>query len=171
LQPEVTERLRFALDQNFPPFVMDVAEYFPNTELASLFKIDPRLCDLDDRRLIIYLHQTGWHGLITNNYRMLWVPPEIAAIAKAKIAVFAVEGLGDDPLRATGAVLQHLPAVLLRVTPGKAQVFKTGKPRSPQPEAAWSYFVQSADRRRTDASDLYEQVKVTDEELATPIFD
>jgi hypothetical protein len=166
----VTEPLRFALDQNFPPFVIDVAEYFPSAELAPLFKIDPRLCDLDDRRLIIYLHQAGWHGLITNNYKMLWVPPEIAAIVKAKIAVFAVEGLGDDPLRATGAVIQHLPAVLKRVTPGKAQVFRTGKPRSPQPDAAWNYFQQAADRRKSEASDLYAQVKVTDEELETPIF-
>ena len=167
----MTERLRFALDQNFPPFVLDVAEYFPDTELKTLHKIDPRLSELDDRELIIYLHQSGWHGLITNNYKMLRVPPEIAAILKAKIAVFAVEGLGDDPLRATGSVLQHLPAVLKRVTPGKAQVFLTGKPRAPQPEAAWQYFEEAARRRQTEASDLYEQVKVTDEELATPVFE
>jgi hypothetical protein len=167
----VTERLRFVLDQNFPPLVLEVAEYFPNTELKPLFQIDPRICDLDDRRLIIYLQQAGWHGLITNNYKMLWVPAEIAAIVKAKIAVFAVEGLGDDPLRATGAVLQHLPAILRRVTPGKAQVFRTGKPRSPQPASAWNYFQEAADRRKADASELYQQVKVTDEELATPIFD
>ncbi|TCO46180.1 hypothetical protein EV646_107202 [Kribbella antiqua] len=167
----MTERLRFALDQNFPPFVLDVAEYFPNTELKPLFKIEPRLCDLDDRRLIIYLHQAGWHGLISNNYRMLWVPPEIAAIVKARIAVFAIEGLGDDPLRATGSVLLHLPAVLKRVTPGKAQVFRTGKPRSPQPDDAWQYFEEAAHRRRADVSELYEQVKVTDEELDTPIFE
>lgn len=164
------ERLRFALDQNFPPFVLDVAEYFPDTELTTLHKIDPRISDLDDRRLVIYLHQAGWHGLITNNYRMLWVPPEIAAIAKAKITVFAVEAVGDDPLRATGSVLLHLPAVLKRVTPGKAQVFRTGKPRSPQPEDAWHYFEEAARRRRADVSELYEQVKVTDEELETPIF-
>jgi hypothetical protein len=167
----VTERLRFALDQNFPPFVLEVADYFPNTELAPLFRIDPRLCDLDDRSLIIHLHQTGWHGLITNNYKMLWVPQEISAIVKARLAVFAVEGLGDDPLRATGAVLLHLPAILRRVVVGKSQVFTTGKPRSPQPTDAWEYFEESARRRKADAAELYERVKVTDEELVTPVLD
>lgn len=167
----MVQQLRFALDQNFPPFVLDVAEYFPDTELKPLRGIDPRLSDLDDRRLIIYLHQAGWDGLITNNYKMLWVPPEIAALVKSRIALFAVEGLGDDPLRATGAVLQHLPSILKRVTPGKAQVFRTGKPRAPQPEDAWTYFEESAKRRRTGASELYDEVKVTDGELATPILD
>ncbi|MDX6240114.1 MAG: hypothetical protein QOG10_4934 [Kribbellaceae bacterium] len=167
----MAERLRFALDQNFPPFVLDVAGYFPNAELTPLFKIDPRVSDLDDRSLIIYLHQAGWHGLITNNYKMLWVPAEISAIVKAKIAVFAVEGLGDDPLRATGSVLLHLPAILNRVTAGKAQVFRTGKPRSPQAEKAWTYFEEAAGRRNIDATELYEQVKVTDEELQTPVLE
>lgn len=135
----MAERLRFALDQNFPPLVMEVAELFPNAEQAPLFKIDPRICDLDDRPLIIYLRQAGWHGLITNNYKMLWVPSEVAAVVKAKIAVFAVQGLGDDPLRATGAVLLHLPAVLKRVVVGQAQVFRTN-PRHPHHRAHGTTF-------------------------------
>lgn len=107
--------LRFALDQNFPALALQAQSLFPEAELASLHQIDPRLGNLDDRQLIIYLRQAGWHGLITNNYKMLSVPVEIAAVVKARIAVFAVEGLGSDPLRATGAVLLHLPAVLRRV--------------------------------------------------------
>jgi hypothetical protein len=102
--------LRLALDQNFPtPLINAVRAYLPsNLGLQSLHEIDPRLSDLDDRPLIIGLHQLGWDGLITNNYKMLEGPTEIAAIVTTKIIIIAIEGLGHDPLRgrrrvATGA--------------------------------------------------------------------
>ena len=74
--------------------------------------------ELDDRPLIIALHQTGWDGLITNNYKMLDVPGEVAAIVKTKLTVIAVEGLGHDPLRAVGALLLELPGVPDESAPG-----------------------------------------------------
>jgi len=162
-------RLRLALDQNFPVLVLNATSLLPEVEIAPLYQIDPRLSDLDDRRLMIALHQLGWRGLITNNYKMLWVPSEIAAAVKTKSVIFAVEGVGDDPLRATGAVLLDLPAAVRRVRSGKAQVFRVN-PRGPQPVEAWEYFRQAAERRKVDASVLYEQVKVTDEELNTLIL-
>jgi hypothetical protein len=113
----------------------------------TIHKIDPRLSDLDDRKLLIALHQLGWQGLITNNYKMLRVPAEIAAIVKTKLAVFAVEGIGDDPLRATGAVLLHLPSVAKQIQTGKARVFRVN-PRAPQPEDAWEFFRLAAERRK-----------------------
>jgi hypothetical protein len=79
--------------------------------VSSLHQIDRRLCDLDDRSLLIALRQLGWNGLITNNYRMLAVPHEIAAIIKTRTTVVAVEGLGHDPLRAVGALLLELPGL------------------------------------------------------------
>lgn len=161
--------MRFALDQTIPPLVLDVASYFPDVELAPLAEIDRRLCDLDDRELIIGLRQTGWHGLVTTNYKMLWVPIEISAVVKAGIAVFAIQDVGDDPLRATGAILLHLPAVLKRVIVGEPQIFRTN-PNAPTPEDAWDYFRQAADRLGTDAEILYSQVKVTDDELTTPVL-
>ena len=100
---------------------------------------------------------------------MLWVPAEIAAVVKTKLVVFAVEGVGDDPLRATGALLLDLPPVVRRIRPGKAQVFRV-HPRDPQPEDAWKYFVQAATRRNVSPNALYEEVKVTDEELAEPVL-
>ena len=49
-------------------------------------------------------YQLGWAGQVTNNYKMLYVPAEIAAIVKTKLLVFAVEGVGHDPLPATGTL-------------------------------------------------------------------
>jgi hypothetical protein len=165
----VATRLRLALDQNFPVLILNATDLIPEVEITSVHRIDPRLSDLDDRKLVIALHQLGWRGLITNNYKMLWIPSEIAAVVKTKAVIFAVEGLGDDPLRATGAVLLELPDVVKRVRPGKAQVFRV-HPRAPQPVDAWNYFRQAADRRRVDTSLLYEDVRVTDEELNTRVL-
>jgi hypothetical protein len=162
-------RPAFALDQNFPPFVLDVAQLLPELTIAPIFQIDSRLSDLDDRQLVIALYQLGWTGLITNNYKMLWVPAEIAAVVKTKLTIFAIEGVGHDPLRATGAVLLELPGVLRRLRPNQAQVFRVN-PRSVRPITAWDYFKVAATRRRVAAGELYEQVKVTDLELETPVL-
>jgi hypothetical protein len=75
-------RLRFALDQNFPPLLSGVEELLPEVQIRHVHKIDNRMPRLEDRELIISLHQLGWDGLITNNYKMLWQPVEIAAIVK-----------------------------------------------------------------------------------------
>ena len=61
--------VRLALDQNFPiPLINAVRDYLPSTvRLAHLKSIDRRMQELDDRSLIIALHQAAWDGLITNN--------------------------------------------------------------------------------------------------------
>ncbi len=73
-------------------------------DLTSVRKIDPALSDLSDRNLFIALKQLGFDGLVTNNYKMLNVPEEIAAIVSTKATVIAVVGLGHDPIRAVGAL-------------------------------------------------------------------
>ena len=76
-----------------------VRDYLPPTlQLAHLKTIDRRPPELDDRSLIIALHETGWDGLITNNNKMLDVSAEVAAIVKTKLTVIAIEGLGHDPV-------------------------------------------------------------------------
>jgi hypothetical protein len=162
-------RLRFALDQNFPPLLPGVETLLPEVEIAHVQKIDPRMPRLEDRELVISLHQLGWHGLITNNYKMLWQPVEIAAIVKTKLTVFAVRGVGDDPVRATGAVLLDFPGALKRIIAGKSHVFLVS-PRNPLPREGWEYFKEAAERRRVTPSELYAEVKVTDAELRAPIL-
>jgi hypothetical protein len=72
---------------------------------------------------------------VANNHKMLYVPAEVAAIVKTKLLVFAVEGVGHDPLRATGAPLRDLPGALKRYKPGTSQVFRV-KSRDPRPAEA-----------------------------------
>jgi len=85
--------VRLALDQNFPtPILAALSEFIVDIELIPLRRIDPRLSSLDDRTLVVALHQLGFPGLVTNNYKMLKNPNELAAIVATKLTVFAIEG-------------------------------------------------------------------------------
>jgi hypothetical protein len=163
--------LRLALDQNFPtPLINAVRAYLPsNLELQSLHEIEPRLSDLDDRPLIIGLHQLGWDGLITNNYKMLEVPTEIAAIVTTKMIIIAIEGLGHDPLRAVGALLLELPGLPDRLKPGTSNVFRLAYRRRP-PEDAWTYLHRAADRVGLRADQLWRRVRVSGDELGNAVL-
>jgi hypothetical protein len=160
-----------ALDQNFPiPLLGAISAYLPDQlEIKSLRQIDQRLSELDDRPLLIALSQLGWDGLITNNYKMLDVPTELAAIVKTKAVVVAIEGLGHDPLRAVGALLLELPTLEDRIRPRRSNVFRLRYPRRAA-EDAWTYFQSAARRLEREPQELWAQVGVSDEELSGPIL-
>jgi len=162
----VEERKRIALDVNFPePILKCLADFMPDIELVPVRRIDPALAELSDRDLVLALRQEGFDWLVTNNFKMLRNPQELAAIMKSGVTVFAVEGTGDDPLRATGAVLLDLPGALRRQQSSK--VFWS-RPRNPDPQDPWELFTQAAERRHSDAAELYDEVKVTDGERDRP---
>ena len=165
-------RLRLALDQNFPtPLINAVRIYLPeDIDLVHLPSIDPRLSELSDRRLFIALAQLGFDGMVTNNYKMLDVPEEIAAIVKTKSVVVAVEALGHDPIRAVGALLLELPGLTRRLRPGVSNVFRLHYEHR-QPRDAWEYIKAAAGRLGQQPDELWERVKVTDQELAQQILD
>lgn len=159
---------RLALDVNFPePILETLSDFMVDVELVPLRRIDPALSDLEDRALMVALHQEGLDWLVTNNYKMLRNPSELAAIMKAQMKVFAIEGVGADPLRATGALLLDLPGAIRSSTPGRSQVFWS-RPRNPNPQKPWDLFSKAAERRHQEAGEMYEQVKVSDTELTTP---
>ena len=162
--------IQLALDHNFPePLLRSVATWTPEVELVWLREIHPDLPDLDDRQMIIALHQLGWVGLVTNNYKILRAPTELAAVMRTKIGFFCIEGAGDDPIRASGALLLDLPGVLKDFIPGRGAIFRL-TPRRPRPRNNWELFGESARRIGRDASDLYAEVRVSNEELATPVL-
>lgn len=83
--------------------------------------------------LVIAHHQLGFPGMVTNNYRILKNPRELAAIIETRLTIFAIEGVGGDPLRATGAVLLDLPGALKKLGTRKGKVFWM-RPPNPTPE-------------------------------------
>jgi len=148
-----------------------VKQYLPtDIGLSHIFGIDPRLSDLSDRNLFIALKQLGYDGLVTNNYKMLDVPEEVAAVIKTKAVVVAVEALGHDPIRAVGALLLELPHLADRVRPNTSNVFRLRYQRR-QPDDGWTYLSAAAVRLQRTAEDLWDEVKVTEQELTQRLLD
>lgn len=85
--------------------------------LEHVAEIDQRLPDLDDDELIVALRQWGYDGLVTDNYKMLEVAHEVAAIIATEAVVVATVGMGHDPIRAAGALLLELPGLPNRLSP------------------------------------------------------
>ena len=100
---------------------------------------------------------------------MLQNPIELAAVIKTKLSIFAIEGLGDDPIRAAGALLLDLPSAVNAVEAGRPRILWL-RPRVPKPNDPWDLLKQLAHRRHEDVGDLYRQVAVSDDELATPVL-
>jgi hypothetical protein len=158
------------LDHNFPEPVLDcLHEFVVDVNLIPLRRIDERLTELDDRRLVIALHQLGYPGFVTNNYKMLQNPRELAAIIATRLCVFAIEGVGHDPIRATGALLLDLPSALKGMEAGAKGVFWF-RPRRPQPRDPQELFNRMAQRRNENPNDLYNQVRVTRAELNNSVL-
>lgn len=113
--------MRLPLDQNFPePILTALVPCMGDIHLVPLRKIDARLPELDDRRLLIALKQLGFEGLVTLNHKMLRNPRELAAVLKTGMTVFAIEGVGHDPIRATGALLLDLRPAVNAMQAGRA---------------------------------------------------
>ncbi|MCY3648440.1 MAG: hypothetical protein OXG40_01780 [Acidimicrobiaceae bacterium] len=133
-------------------------------QLLPLRAIDEELTRLDDRDLLIALKQLNFEGLVTLNYKMLRNPKELAAVLKTKLNIFAVEGVGHDPIRATGALLLDLRPAVNAIESGNTGVFWL-RPRSPKPQDPWELFERAAQNHGEDAATLYERVKVSDADL------
>lgn len=128
-----TRRTSVALDHNFPDALLrTLAGYLPEADLQPLRTIDTRLITLDDDALVVALRQLGIGVLVTND-RMLRDAATLVAIEQARMTLFAIEGVGDDPIRATGALLLDLPAALRKLAPDRPQIFRS-RPRAPAPE-------------------------------------
>lgn len=167
----MNESLRLALDQNFPtPLIEAVRPWLPmDLVLTSIYNINPAMSELSDVELFVALHQMGYGGLVTNNYKMLYVPEEIGAIVSTKATVVAVEGLGHDPIRAVGALLLELPGLRDRIKSGQANVFRLAY-RQRQPENGWDYLASAAKKQDVPTQDLWELVRLTPAQLANRVL-
>ena len=99
---------------------------------------------------------------------MLKNPLHLAALCKTNLTVFAIEGLGHDPIRAAGALLLNMPPFVKAIEMGETGVFHLA-PRNPRLRDPWELFKKVAERRGEEASLLYERLKVTNEDMKFPI--
>ncbi|HEY5879521.1 MAG TPA: hypothetical protein VIU11_11450 [Nakamurella sp.] len=163
--------MRLALDQNFPiPLINAVRDSLPPTlQLSHLKAIDRRMPELDDRLLIIALHQTGWDGLITNNYKMLDVPAEVAAIVKTKLTSHRGRKPGARSVEGRWRVAARAPQHPQANPTKHANVLRLAYRQRP-PTDTWERFKAAAARRHRDPDELWREIGFTDQELETPIL-
>jgi hypothetical protein len=63
---------------------------------------------------------------VTNDANMLALPREMTVLAQTRLTLVVIRGDGDSAVRATGALLCHLPFICRHTTPERAQVWRLG---------------------------------------------
>ena len=71
---------------------------------------------VDDWEVLVDLDKRGGvDGFITNDASMLVQPTEMVALSKTHLALVITEGVGHEPIRATGLVMVHLEEIARRI--------------------------------------------------------
>jgi hypothetical protein len=123
------ERPTFALDENFPQPVLREAidKFVLGIEIVLLVDLDPSfLGAYQDHELIATLAKRGVEGLITCDDNMVDRSEVLDAIEQARFSVVTCRRVGDDPVRASGLLLVHLPDVAKRHDRSHPQIWRLG---------------------------------------------
>ena len=159
---------RFALDQNFPEPIVDGLDYWlaSDAALVPIRRIDKRMATLDDWQVLAALHadETDWDGLITTDAKMLSLPRELAAMSQTKLTLVVAEAVGHDPIKATGLVLAHLGRICEQTRPDTPQVWRLRTSTKPA-EDPWDFLAKVAERRGSDAQELYAAERLSKKQL------
>ncbi|MCC7366143.1 MAG: hypothetical protein IT303_17395 [Dehalococcoidia bacterium] len=103
------ERALYVIDQNFPWYVAPMP-WGPGIEVVRLSDVDPSLTsDAEDWEILLELeHRGGVDGFLTNDANILRSAREMLALQHTSLALIATDGVGHDPLKATGLAMVHL---------------------------------------------------------------
>ncbi len=104
--------MHFVLDQNLP-FQATGLPWPRDIELSALMAIDPDLThEHEDWEVLRALHRRGdVDGFITNDAGILLLPREMVMLSQTQLTLIVTDGLGHDPLGATGLLMLHLPQI------------------------------------------------------------
>ena len=157
----------FALDQNFPQLLIRAASpYFQGVELEPIWRIDPRLAELDDWELLLALHhhKRPFDGLITTDDSMLNQPRELEIVRQTSLTLVVVKESGHDPIKATGLLLAHLDSVCSQTTSARPQVWElTARKRAGQDPS--EFIERVANHQNRSPEDVLSEVRLTKADL------
>lgn len=145
-------RSTFALDENFPQPILREAirKFVLGIEIVLLVDLDPSLLGAyQDHELIANLAKRGVEGLITCDDNMVLRPEVLNAIEQTRFSVVTCRRVGNDPVRASGLLLVHLPDVAKLHDARVPQIWRLGTIESaPLDFAGHKKQVQGRARRR-----------------------
>jgi hypothetical protein len=147
----------FVLDHNFPMFAVGFEWPRPDLRVSRLWDIDRELTrDHDDWEVLRALHNRGRiDGFVTNDDKMLRLPTEMVALHSTSLALVITEGVGHQPVRATGLLMVHLETIANQLS-GKPQIWIL-RPARLQSERAREYLIGIAKRRNVPVNMVYEE--------------
>ncbi len=121
--------MRFVLDQNFP--VQATGLPWPQgLDVSPLKTIDPGLTrNHDDWEVLRAFHRRGdVDGFITNDAAILLLPREMVMLSQTQLTLVVTDGLGHDPLGATGLLMLHLPQIARQAHP-PPRIYRLRRPQ------------------------------------------
>src|SRR5439155_3679211 len=103
--------------------------------VTPLMAIDPDLTrNHEDWELFRALHRRGdVEGFITNDADILLLAREMVMLSQTQLTLVVTDGLGHDPLGATGLLMLHLPQIARQNHP-PPRVYQL---RRPQLQVKW----------------------------------
>jgi hypothetical protein len=164
---------RFALDENFPDTILDALKVgVREAELVPIRKIDPRLRQMDDWKLLLSLYHLGeWDGMVSADANILKLPRELAVIHQTQITLVVVEKAGFDPIRAAGLLLVHLPTICRKTVRTVGQLWRLSA-QTKNHEEPWSELKKIAEHQHTSVNHLFQTTKLSAQELRqSPLTD
>ncbi len=136
----------------------------PEALLVPLRKIDHRLVqDVEDWQILhaLYHHVDGWDGMITMDSSMLRLPRELSVLKQTRLTLVVPDRSGNDPLRATGLLLTHLPNICKNTSRERPQIWVLGAVQK-SPEDPWQHLDKLAKRRNVETTKLFDQHRLQD---------
>jgi hypothetical protein len=155
------DRIRFALDHNFPaPVLAAFSVLLPHVELVPLAQIGGELARLDDWEVFLALHrQRAWDGLVTNDDKLLSLPKEMTVLSQTSLTLVVAVGEGHNPIRAVGVLLSHLGFICHHTRRDRPQIWRL-EVRQKMFDGPEKYLTAIAERQKTTAQSLFEMHKL-----------
>lgn len=159
----------FVLDHNFPEIVTTV-KWPPSIELSQLKALDSRLISgLEDWQVLLALHQRGGiDAFVTQDVRILSSPTEVTILCQLSLSLVVVEGVAENPIRATGVLMAHLEPIVSKLGEG-TRIFRLRVNRVD--DTPNKYLNQVALQQRISPPDLAKRENAIIGDLSAPVVE
>lgn len=143
----------FVLDQNFPSAVVPLP-WPPTVKIGPLAAVAPNLiAGTEDWEIFIALDgHGGVDAFITNDANILNSPREMLVLSLTGLGVVVTAEVGDNPLKATGLLMVHLPEISHELG-GRARTWRL-RPTSKLSQRPVEHLVRIARLRNITVEEL-----------------